>query len=388
MIKKSIIYYTHPYFLDSCIETIQSIKNEYEINLIIELSQDSKKSTIINIENIESLSDIVNFKDVVSDEIWNKFSIYFEGIKSVKFVVFKNKKTLSLTSIKTGIILWKYINKIDFLIIHFDTLSNKAISTIPLLFFKNVFATIHDPVSHTGEESVKRNVIFRIYKLFTKGYFFYSKYSKSQFEKINYKTKNKNYKITLQPYSFISQFKKNSVKLNKYILFFGRISYYKGIDIYIRSIKSVLDKYPNEVFVIAGKGENIEVNELTKSEYRKNIILIDKYVDIEELAKIIQDSKFIVCPYREATQSGVLMTAKSMGKMVIASNVGAFPEYIKNGFDGILVDINKNKLTEEIIRTIENGLYSKLEKNIESSYSEKIGNENKREIMRAYSNCM
>ena len=388
MQKKNIIYYTHPYFLDSCLETIQSIKKEFEIDLIIELSLYSKNSTIINIENIDLLDDIVDFKNVVSDETWRRFEFYFEGLKSIKFVVFKNKKILSASTIKTGIKLWKYINGMKNSLIHFDTISNRAIAIIPLMFFKNVFATIHDPIAHTGEESYKREVIINVYKLFTKGYFFYSEYSKKQFENINKKSSTSTHKITLQPYSFISQFKRPGNDKNKFILFFGRISYYKGIDIFIKSIKNVLKIYPDEIFVIAGKGENIEINELIKSNYNKNIIVIDKYLEVEELANLIQESKFIVCPYREATQSGVLMTAKSMGKLVIASNVGAFPEYIKNGYDGILVDTDQEKLTEEIIKMIDGGLYKELEENIETGYSEIIGKENKGELMSAYNKCI
>jgi glycosyltransferase involved in cell wall biosynthesis len=44
-----------------------------------------------------------------------------------------------------------------------------------------------------------------------------------------------------------------------------------------------------------------------------------------------------VCPYTDATQSGVAMTAFALGKPVIASNVGGFMDVINTGHNGILI---------------------------------------------------
>lgn len=385
MIKKNIIYYTHTYFLDSCLETIQSIKLDVDINLIIELSNDSKNSTIISINNLDILEDIVDFEKVVNQQTWKKFERYFTGLKSIKFVVFKNNKSLSVNTIQTGVKLWKYINETKAETIHFDTISNRAYMIIPLLFFKNIYVTIHDSVPHKGEESFKRDIIINIHKLVTKGYFFYSEFSRKQFIEHNRFFKNKTQKLKLQPYSFIAQFKVNKINHQKYILFFGRISLYKGIDILLKAIPKVIEKYPDEKFVIAGKSDTFQIDDI-KNKYINNIVIIEKHINIEELSILIQDSKFVVCPYKEATQSGVLMTAKAMGKLVIASNVGAFPEYINNNNDGVLIQNDEKSLAREIINWLDNNKYKSLEKNVNSMYSEKNGIENNKILMAAYNN--
>ena len=385
MIKKNIIYYTHTYFLDSCLETIQSIKLDVDINLIIELSHDSKNSTIININNLDILEEIVDFEQVVDQKTWKKFEKYFNGLKSIKFVVFKNNKSLSVNTIQTGIKLWKYINETKAETIHFDTISNRAYMIIPLLFFKTIYVTIHDSVPHKGEESVKREIIINIHKLVTKGYFFYSEFSRKQFIEQNRFFKIKTQNLKLQPYSFITQFKVNKVNHQKYILFFGRISLYKGIDILLKAIPKVIEKYPDEKFVIAGKADTFKIDNI-KNKYINNVIIIEKHINIEELSTLIQDSKFVVCPYKEATQSGVLMTAKAMGKLVIASNVGAFPEYINNNNDGALIQNDEKSLAGEIINWLDNNKYKSLEKNVNSMYSEKNGMENNKILMNAYNN--
>ena len=50
-----------------------------------------------------------------------------------------------------------------------------------------------------------------------------------------------------------------------------------------------------------------------------------------------QDADFVVLPYRDATQSGVIAAALGNGRPVIASRVGGIPENIRDGEEGLLV---------------------------------------------------
>ncbi len=64
----------------------------------------------------------------------------------------------------------------------------------------------------------------------------------------------------------------------------------------------------------------------------------------------MQRAAVIVCPYTDATQSGVIMTAYALGKPIIATDVGGIPEIIDNGSTGILVPPrDSHKLSEAII---------------------------------------
>jgi glycosyltransferase involved in cell wall biosynthesis len=44
-----------------------------------------------------------------------------------------------------------------------------------------------------------------------------------------------------------------------------------------------------------------------------------------------------VCPYVDATQSGVVMTAYAFDRPVVATRVGGLPEYVHDGQTGLLV---------------------------------------------------
>ena len=47
--------------------------------------------------------------------------------------------------------------------------------------------------------------------------------------------------------------------------------------------------------------------------------------------------KYVVCPYTDATQSGVVMTAFAFGKPVIATRVGGLEEVVSHERTGLLV---------------------------------------------------
>ena len=44
-----------------------------------------------------------------------------------------------------------------------------------------------------------------------------------------------------------------------------------------------------------------------------------------------------MCPYKDATQSGVVQTAFALGVPIVATNVGALPEMVKNDVYGKIV---------------------------------------------------
>jgi glycosyltransferase involved in cell wall biosynthesis len=383
--KLSVVYYAHTYFLDATLETLKSIKDFVDIHLLIELAPESKKSTIISVDNLEGFAALEPVENVLESTIYDQLKPYLINLASVHFVMHTSNGGYSIQSILTATKVGKWIHTLQPDIIHFDTISSRTIGLFPYIRKRKVFITIHDPVAHSGEHSWKKYIPKLVYYKLVNSFFFYSKFAKAQFCMYNPSIDKPKHVIKLQPYSFIKQFIDIEMEgKESIILFFGRISYYKGIDILLEAIPIVLAKYPNEQFVIAGQLSNYAINNDFLNKYASNIKLVDEYIEIEMLAKLIQCSKFVVCPYRDATQSGVLMTTMAIGKSTIASNVGAFPEYVDNEVNGLLTEPNATALSNSILNALDNNKYKELESHVNPNYSFSKANHNQNKIISAY----
>jgi len=385
MAKPLVLYYIHTYFLDSCLETLQSIKYHVDIDLIIEVSRDSLKSTVFELDDISSYRRLEDVKDVFSPDVWNQFSTYFEHLRSVRVLFFKGRSMFGFDNMMGGLLLGRLIHANRYSVIHFDTASARAIMSLFFMFKKRLVMTIHDPVVHTGESSFVLNFVRNVYKRFSNALFFYSAYSLDVFTQSNHTATPNVSMLMLQPYSFIAQFKGNKLPFRNHILFFGQLSYYKGIDLLLQAIPIVLKQYPDEHFIIAGKSSGYKMDNKLITQYPNNIHFIHEYLCIEELSNLINNAKFVVCPYREATQSGVLMTAFAMGRSVLATNVGAFPEYINNGVNGLLSDTDYYSIAQGILEMLESDHYMMLEKQVSTAHSTNASEHNKNTLLEVYS---
>ncbi len=380
-----VAYYTSVNFLDSFIETIQSIKDKVELHIFIEITNQSKKATFINVDTLENLNFIETPERVLGKEQWNSFKDYFDGVASVQFIVHTQKKSLTFNTFKLGLGLGRTFKKLKIELIHFDSFSIKAIGLFPFLFFKKVVVTVHDPIAHSGEFDWKTNCINYFFMKHARGVIFYSKYAESQFLSLKKNRKHLTYPIKLQPYSYIRKYLSNNNNEENYILFFGRLSYYKGIDILLKAIPIVLEKYPDEIFLIAGLPYyGFKIDQDLVETHKKNIKIISEFIETDKLVALIQNSKFVVCPYRDATQSGVLMTSFAAEKTVIATNVGSFNEYIQNDYNGLLSETDPISLASKIVEALNENKYKKLELNINPCSTKIIREEIGNKIIDAY----
>jgi len=382
-----VAYYTSAYFIDSAIETIQSIKNKVSLHLFIEISDISKKSTILNIDNIHNFDFIEDAENVLGPEQWVKFKPYFDGITMVKFIVHKNSKSLSIHSLLSSMKLGRYFQKMNFDIMHFDNSSQRSFGLYPFIDKSKLVITLHDPKPHSGEKNWKSNLIFKLYTPKAKAFILYAQYSKALLKKVYPEVSVPINCIQLLPFTFMRNYLPKQRKSDNSILFFGRLSPYKGVDILLEAIPLVLEKYPNQHFVIAGSTSyDFQFNETMISKHKNNITIINKYLALDEVAVLIDKSAFVVCPYRDATQSGVLSTTFAFGKTAIVSNVGSFREYITDGVNGLVSEPDASDLAKKIMMAIENDFYKKLESNVVSSASPEKLNEFGNIILSTYQN--
>jgi len=141
-------------------------------------------------------------------------------------------------------------------------------------------------------------------------------------------------------------------KLNsKYFTYIGRISEEKGIIGLIKAFKEIKDI---ELKVIGGGPLKRPIEEFIKKEKISNIKMIGFIVG-EKKSTIISNSIANIIPsvcYENCPL--VLIECLKEGVPVVANNIGALSEYIKDGYNGYIYDFNDLNSLEEIILRLYN----------------------------------
>lgn len=367
MISKKILYYTQVYYLDIAVEYVKLLtRHGYDVSVLIELSETRLKSNILHLDiELYKYKTLTSFWEV--SKIWKLEYLeeYFCDCKSVEFVIYKKSKNIKeLIHISQSVL--KYINNINPDFLHFDDISPRQIGLLFQMFhFKNrCIVNIHDPKPHLGEFEWKRYILKKILFLWVKKIVVFSEFSRK--EVFQYLGGDKNiYSLKLMPYTIYKKFlpidKTFPESLTRTITFIGRLSPYKGIELFVEAISMIVRVLPNAKFVIAGKSvlnyELIIPHELKNYIYYKNAHLSNS-----ELATIVGRSQLVVCPYIEATQSGVIMTAIALNCPVLVTEVGGLAEYINNGFNGVILnEISSRALADSIIDYIQCNSYDKMQ---------------------------
>jgi len=121
------------------------------------------------------------------------------------------------------------------------------------------------------------------------------------------------------------------------VLFVGRLTKAKGVDILLKAIKILKEKYQKEIkTAIAGEGY--------LEEELKGLVMelgIEKEVEFlgvrKDIEKLMKSTKLFVLPSRWEGLPLVILEAMSNKIGVIAAKVGGIPEVIENGKEGILI---------------------------------------------------
>ena len=123
------------------------------------------------------------------------------------------------------------------------------------------------------------------------------------------------------------------------MLFFGRIIKYKGLDVLLEAFPLIKKQIPEVRLLIAGDGD-IKPYEKTIEKLQKNggeIEIVNRWIKDEEIGDYFSRVQLVVCPYIEASQSGVIPIAYMFKLPVVASRVGGLEEQVSHGITGFLV---------------------------------------------------
>lgn len=328
-----ILYYSTPFFADCDFPLVKALQDVgHDVTYIIKLAPYSLKSTLFNIK--DQIPENTIFPAVRYPEL----KIY-ESYMDMSKVYIANQIVMqdsSLQSLRMTLKVVRFIKKGQFDVVHTDSMLGMWNLILYKLFGKKMVLTVHDPFPHTGEITARKMFNYKMAMKMVCHFVLLNDKQKEQFCK-SYHVRPEQVLINrLGVYDNISTFVRPQESVTSHnVLFFGRISPYKGIEYLCQAMLKVKEQVPDATLTIAGGGKMyFDIAPYQKQDWVK---VINRYVGMEELAGLLQHCALSVCPYTDATQSGVIMTSYSLCKPIVATNVGGLGEMVDNQKTGLLV---------------------------------------------------
>ena len=121
------------------------------------------------------------------------------------------------------------------------------------------------------------------------------------------------------------------------VVLFGRLTPYKGLDLLYAALPRVATQVPGVRVVVAGSPAGDYVPPTPPRVEGLTVDVRPGYLTTEEVGRLCRSATVVVCPYTDASQSGVVLTAQAFGAPVVVTDVGGLPEYVDDGRTGIVV---------------------------------------------------
>ncbi len=154
---------------------------------------------------------------------------------------------------------------------------------------------------------------------------------------------------------------------DKALLFFGRITPYKGLELLIAAFRQVAARSSDYRLIIAGRPDRCEEywsgirEEIRGDVERGQIVLHAGFIPDAETEVYFKAADALILPYRHIYQSGVLFLGHSFGLPVLAADVGSLKDDIVEGRTGYLFrPDDADDLAKTIERYFEGDLYANL----------------------------
>jgi D-inositol-3-phosphate glycosyltransferase len=139
----------------------------------------------------------------------------------------------------------------------------------------------------------------------------------------------------------------------KYILFFGFIRDYKGLDLLLEAFSLCAEKDKSLRLIVAGEfytDSKPYIEIIKKHHLEESILMHNDFIPDEKVSEYFCASDIVVQPYKDATQSGVTQIAFHFNKPMIVTDVGGLAEIVPNGKVGYIVKPIVSEISEAILR--------------------------------------
>jgi glycosyltransferase involved in cell wall biosynthesis len=145
----------------------------------------------------------------------------------------------------------------------------------------------------------------------------------------------------------------------KYILFFGFIRKYKGLDLLLDAMKDERIKHAGIKLIVAGEfygDKETYLAQIAANNIADSVKLFTEFIPNEDIKYYFSAADLVVQPYRTATQSGITQVAYHFEKPMVVTNVGGLAEVVPDGKVGFVAESDATSIASAILKFYDQGI--------------------------------
>lgn len=138
----------------------------------------------------------------------------------------------------------------------------------------------------------------------------------------------------------------------RYMLFFGLIRDYKGLDLLLKAYADSRLRDENVRLLVAGEfySGSDKYFEMEKELGLEGLVIWkNEFVPNSEVRYCFGAADLVVQPYRSATQSGVAQIAYHFEKPMLVTNVGGLAEIVPDGISGYVTEPDESQIADRLV---------------------------------------
>jgi glycosyltransferase involved in cell wall biosynthesis len=332
-----VLFYTHPFFLEPALHFVREMAQRCELHIMLEVTPRSRGSLLATTP-AGLPGGLVDADRVLAPLFPPGVRAYWSDARSFRLAVFANPRTVHPATFPTSLRVLQAIDRLEPDVVHFDDGSLRLAMAFPRLP-RIALMNVHDPLPHGGDPNRRLELGRRLVTRRVKRYRLHAEAFRAPFAARSGVPPTRIDVAPLGVYDVLREWAVGSVtRASRTVLFAGRIAPYKGLDVLYEAAPRIAERVADVTFIVAGRA--IDGYEPPRPPVLPNggrIEVITGHVPNERLARLHSEATVVACPYRDATQSGVILTAYAFGTPVVASAVGGLPEYVEDGSSGLLV---------------------------------------------------
>ena len=139
----------------------------------------------------------------------------------------------------------------------------------------------------------------------------------------------------------------------RYVLFFGFIRDYKGLDLLLEAMADERLKEMGVKLLVAGEvygDPKPYMDQIERLGIADRVVLKTDFIPDHEVNRYFCAADLVAQPYKTATQSGVTQIAFHFERPMLVTRVGGLPEIVPDGEVGFVVDPRPEPIADALVR--------------------------------------